>query len=166
MVLPWLAALAAYLLGSLSFAVIVSRAMGLSDPRSYGSGNPGATNVLRSGSKKAAIATLLRSMDLPVEVVSAIYIAGGIGTNINIRNAIRLGMLPDIPEETYYYIGNSSVQGAYLALTLNEGKAKTEEIAHNMTYIELSADPAYMDDFLSACFIPHTDRSLFPSSDI
>ena len=59
MVLPWLAALAAYLLGSLSFAVIVSRAIGLSDPRSYGSGNPGATNVLRSGSKKAAIATLL-----------------------------------------------------------------------------------------------------------
>ena len=59
MVLPWLAALAAYLLGSLSFAVIVSRAMGLSDPRSYGSGNPGATNVLRSGSKAAAILTLL-----------------------------------------------------------------------------------------------------------
>jgi glycerol-3-phosphate acyltransferase PlsY len=49
----------AYLLGSLSFAVIVSKAMGLADPRSYGSGNPGATNVLRSGSRKAAIATLL-----------------------------------------------------------------------------------------------------------
>jgi glycerol-3-phosphate acyltransferase PlsY len=57
--LPVLAALAAYLLGSLSFAVIVSRAVGLSDPRSYGSGNPGATNVLRSGNKGAAIATLL-----------------------------------------------------------------------------------------------------------
>lgn len=57
--LPVLAALAAYLLGSLSFAVIVSRAVGLSDPRSYGSGNPGATNVLRSGHKGAAIATLL-----------------------------------------------------------------------------------------------------------
>lgn len=53
------AVLAAYLLGSLSFAVIVSKLMGLSDPRSYGSKNPGATNVLRSGSKKAAIATLL-----------------------------------------------------------------------------------------------------------
>ncbi|MFM2112178.1 MAG: glycerol-3-phosphate 1-O-acyltransferase PlsY [Pseudomonadota bacterium] len=50
---------AAYLCGSLSFAVLVSRAMGLEDPRTYGSGNPGATNVLRSGSKKAAIATLL-----------------------------------------------------------------------------------------------------------
>jgi glycerol-3-phosphate acyltransferase PlsY len=56
---PVLAAVAAYLLGSLSFAVIVSRVMGLKDPRSYGSHNPGATNVLRSGSKKAAIATLL-----------------------------------------------------------------------------------------------------------
>lgn len=54
-----IAVLAAYLLGSLSFAVIVSRVMGLNDPRSYGSKNPGATNVLRSGSKSAAIATLL-----------------------------------------------------------------------------------------------------------
>jgi len=54
-----LAVLAAYLVGSLSFAVIVSRMMGLADPRSYGSGNPGATNVLRSGSKAAAIVTLL-----------------------------------------------------------------------------------------------------------
>ncbi len=54
-----LAVVAAYLIGSLSFAVIVSRVMGLSDPRSYGSGNPGATNVLRSGNKAAAVATLL-----------------------------------------------------------------------------------------------------------
>lgn len=53
------ATVAAYLLGSLSFAVIVSRAMGLSDPRTYGSKNPGATNVLRSGSKAAAVTTLL-----------------------------------------------------------------------------------------------------------
>jgi glycerol-3-phosphate acyltransferase PlsY len=56
---PWVAALAAYLIGSLSFAVIVSRVMGLNDPRTFGSKNPGATNVLRSGSKGAAIATLL-----------------------------------------------------------------------------------------------------------
>lgn len=56
---PLLAALAAYLLGSLAFAVIVSKVMGLSDPRTFGSKNPGATNVLRSGSKAAAIVTLL-----------------------------------------------------------------------------------------------------------
>jgi len=59
MLFPALAVLAAYLTGSLSFAVIVSRAMGLNDPRTYGSKNPGATNVLRSGSKPAAVATLL-----------------------------------------------------------------------------------------------------------
>jgi glycerol-3-phosphate acyltransferase PlsY len=58
-ILPLLAALGAYLIGSLSFAVIVSRLMGLSDPRTYGSGNPGATNVLRSGNKAAAVLTLL-----------------------------------------------------------------------------------------------------------
>ena len=58
-VYPALAAVAAYLVGSLSFAVIVSRVMGLNDPRTYGSKNPGATNVLRSGSKAAAIVTLL-----------------------------------------------------------------------------------------------------------
>ena len=58
-VYPVLATVAAYLLGSLSFAVIVTRVMGLSDPRTYGSKNPGATNVLRSGSKAAAVVTLL-----------------------------------------------------------------------------------------------------------
>lgn len=57
--LPALATVLAYLTGSLSFAVIVSRVMGLNDPRTYGSKNPGATNVLRSGSKKAAVVTLL-----------------------------------------------------------------------------------------------------------
>ena len=56
---PIIAVVVAYLIGSLSFAVIVSRVMGLADPRSYGSGNPGATNVLRSGNKAAAILTLL-----------------------------------------------------------------------------------------------------------
>lgn len=70
---PVLATVAAYLLGSLSFAVIVSRVMGLNDPRTYGSKNPGATNVLRSGSKKAAVVTLLLDAVkgwLPVVLVS------------------------------------------------------------------------------------------------
>ena len=55
----WLLALGAYLIGSISFAVVVSRILGLPDPHSYGSGNPGATNVLRTGSKKAALLTLV-----------------------------------------------------------------------------------------------------------
>ena len=82
MILPLLATLAAYLIGSLSFAVIVSRAMGLQDPRSYGSGNPGATNVLRSGSKAAAILTLLLDAAkgwLPVVLVRAFGADLGLG---------------------------------------------------------------------------------------
>ncbi len=76
------AVLAAYLIGSLSFAVIVSRVMGLDDPRSYGSKNPGATNVLRSGSKKAAAATLLLDAFkgwLPVWIVSHWGASWGLG---------------------------------------------------------------------------------------
>ena len=76
------AALAAYLIGSLSFAVIVSRAMGLNDPRSYGSGNPGATNVLRSGNKLAAVLTLVFDALkgwLPVFLVQRFGEAHGLG---------------------------------------------------------------------------------------
>ena len=73
--LPALAAIAAYLVGSLSFAVIVSRAMGLNDPRTYGSGNPGATNVLRSGSRKAAVLTLvLDALKGFIPVVLAVHL--------------------------------------------------------------------------------------------
>jgi glycerol-3-phosphate acyltransferase PlsY len=77
--------LASYLLGSLSFAVIVSRLMGLNDPRSYGSKNPGATNVLRSGSKKAAILTLVLDAFkgwLPVAMVLAWGPVHGLGPEV------------------------------------------------------------------------------------
>ena len=79
---PALATLAAYLIGSLSFAVIVSRAMGLNDPRTYGSGNPGATNVLRSGNKAAAVLTLLLDAlkgFVPVVVVDQFGARFGLG---------------------------------------------------------------------------------------
>ncbi len=79
---PLLAALAAYLVGSLSFAVIVSRGFGLADPRSYGSGNPGATNVLRSGKKAAAILTLVLDAAkgaVPVWLVDRYGAAWGLG---------------------------------------------------------------------------------------
>lgn len=82
MLLSVLATVAAYLFGSLSFAVIVSRAFGLADPRTFGSGNPGATNVLRSGSKVAAIVTLLLDAAkgwLPVMLVKWFGPAYGLG---------------------------------------------------------------------------------------
>ena len=83
--IPALVVLAAYLMGSLSFAVILSRLMGLSDPRSYGSKNPGATNVLRSGNKKAAILTLLLDAVkgwVPVALVLIYGPAHDLGTGV------------------------------------------------------------------------------------
>ena len=80
--LPFLVTLAAYLIGSLSFAVVISRLMGLSDPRTYGSKNPGATNVLRSGNKIAAVLTLLLDALkgwVPVYLVKAHGVAWGLG---------------------------------------------------------------------------------------
>jgi glycerol-3-phosphate acyltransferase PlsY len=90
--IAFLAAAIAYLVGSIPFAVIVSRAMGLPDPRSFGSGNPGATNVLRSGSKTAAILTLAGDalkgwvpvwaalrLDLAVEVVAVAALCAFLG---------------------------------------------------------------------------------------
>ena len=82
---PVVAVLASYLLGSLSFAVIVSRLMGLADPRSYGSQNPGATNVLRSGNKRAAVLTLLFDAlkgALPVALVLAFGAPHGLGPEV------------------------------------------------------------------------------------
>ena len=81
-----LAIVLAYLIGSLSFAVLVSKAMGLNDPRSYGSGNPGATNVLRSGNRQAAVLTLLLDAFkgwLPVFMVSRFGAQWGLdGTDV------------------------------------------------------------------------------------
>ena len=72
-------------------------------------------------------------------------------------------MLPDIPLEKYHYIGNSSLAGAYSMLLSNEAEEKVAAVAGNMTYMELSSEPSYMDEFVACCFIPHTDTSLFPS---
>jgi glycerol-3-phosphate acyltransferase PlsY len=96
--LPLLAVVLAYLVGSLSFAVIVSRVMGLNDPRTYGSKNPGATNVLRSGSKTAAVVTLLLDGAkgwLPVMLVAQYGAAYGMyeGTMAMVGLAAFLGHL-------------------------------------------------------------------------
>ena len=89
--------------------------------------------------------------------------AGGIGSGINMKNAVNIGMFPDIPLEKFHYIGNSSLSGAYTMLLSKEAERKTYQVASNMTYLELSTVPTYMDEFVAACFIPHTDTSMFPS---
>ncbi len=121
-------------------------------------------NFMRAkGAIFSAIRVMLNSLGFTVEDIDSVYVAGGIGSGINMRNAVNIGMLPDIDIEKFHYIGNSSLSGAYTMLISSEAEEKVHEVAHNMTYLELSSDPTYMDEFVACCFIPHTDASLFPS---
>ena len=122
-------------------------------------------NFIRAkGAIFSAIDTLLKSVDMDVEMIDHVYVAGGIGSGINMKNAVNIGMLPDVDLSKYSYIGNSSLTGAYAMVLSDQANAKCAEVGANMTYLELSTYPGYMDSFVAACFIPHTDRSLFPNS--
>ena len=122
-------------------------------------------NFIRAkGAIFSAIDTLLRSVDMPMEAIDQVYVAGGIGSGINMKNAVNIGMFPDVELEKFHYIGNSSLAGAYAMVMSDAATGKLSEIAANMTYLELSTHPGYMDSFVAACFLPHTDASLFPSS--
>ncbi len=122
-------------------------------------------NFIRAkGAIFSAIDTLLKSVDMDVEMIDHVYVAGGIGSGINMKNAVNIGMLPDVDLSKYSYIGNSSLTGAYAMVLSDQANAKCHEVGANMTYLELSTYPGYMDSFVAACFIPHTDRYLFPNS--
>ncbi|MCP5107490.1 MAG: ATP-binding protein, partial [bacterium] len=89
--------------------------------------------------------------------------AGGFGRFLDIEKSITIGLLPDLPRERYRYIGNSSLMGAYMVLVSGEYRERQLELARRMTYMELSTEPAYMDQYTGALFLPHTDMKRFPS---
>lgn len=111
----------------------------------------------------SAIKSLTKHLDCKLEDIKKIFVAGGFGTYLDIDKSIEIGLLPDIRKSRYLFIGNSSLNGAKLTLLSYEACKKTEEIANKMTYIELSAEPSYMDEYMAALFFPHTDLNLFPS---
>ncbi len=111
----------------------------------------------------SATYVLLSSLGLDFDQVDEINVAGGIGSHINIKSAINIGLFPDVNIEKYKFIGNSSLTGSYMSLINKCAKEYIDETAQNMTYLELSVYPGYMDEFLSASFIPHTDLHRFPT---
>ncbi len=121
-------------------------------------------NLMRA---KAAIFSAIRLMcgQLGVEVtdITEVLVAGGIGGGIDFENAVCLGMLPDLPMDRFHYVGNTSLSGAFAALVSKTAREAIENIGQTMMYVELSGEPGYMDEFVGACFFPHTDRTLFPS---
>ena len=119
--------------------------------------------IKAKGAIYSGASVLIESLGMDFSVVDKVYIAGGIGNNLNIENSILIGLLPDIEREKFVYIGNSSLVGSYLALISKDAKNKLIDIGNEMTYVELSVYPTYMDEFISACFLPHTNIEQFPT---
>lgn len=121
-------------------------------------------NLLRA---KAAIFAGIRSMlelvALNMTDIEKILIAGGFGNYLNLEDAIKIGLLPDLDRAKYQFVGNTSVKGAHAVLLSTEAYHASLELSKKMTYLELSAGNTFMEEFVSATFIPHTDLSLFPS---
>jgi len=121
-------------------------------------------NLMRAKAAIYAGATVLcESVGVTIADVQRVLVGGAFGRHIDVEKAIQIGLLPDLPWENFSYLGNTSLQGAYLALTCREHRMHLEELAAKMTYLELSADNRFMDAFTSAMFLPHTDETLFPS---
>jgi uncharacterized 2Fe-2S/4Fe-4S cluster protein (DUF4445 family) len=121
-------------------------------------------NLLRA---KAAIfagyMVLAESVGVPLSAIEQFLIGGSFGQYINVEKAIEIGLLPDLPWENFQFLGNTSVLGSYEALLNWQVNDKINQIANQMTYIELSADNKFYDAFMSALFLPHTDLTLFPT---
>jgi uncharacterized 2Fe-2S/4Fe-4S cluster protein (DUF4445 family) len=121
-------------------------------------------NIIRAkAALYAGIKTLLSEVGFTMDAIEKVYIAGGFGNYINVERAVILGMLPDIPKERFIFMGNTSITGAYLCLLSEELRKEAEDIASKMTYIELSVYRSFMDEYMSALFLPHTDMSQFPT---
>ncbi len=111
----------------------------------------------------AACALILKNVGLDWSAVGKVIIAGGFGRYIQVKDAITIGLLPDLPFDKFTYIGNSSLTGAYISLLSKPARESLDLLAGSMTYVDLSSEPAYMDSYLAAMFLPHTNLQEFPT---
>jgi uncharacterized 2Fe-2S/4Fe-4S cluster protein (DUF4445 family) len=133
-------------------------------------------NLLRA---KAAIyagfSSLAQAVGVQLETVEELLIGGSFGQHVNVEKAVEIGLLPDLPQDTlgaageverwgrFRYLGNTSLRGAYYTLVSRQMRHEVRDIAGMMTYLELSADNTFYNQFTSAMFLPHTDIERFPT---
>ena len=120
-------------------------------------------NIMRT---KAAVyagcTVLIKNGGVEFTDLDSMIIAGGFGHSIDVEKAIIIGLLPQLPVEKFRFMGNASQGGARIAAVSRGFFAKTTDIAHSMTNIELSGNTQFMDEFMAAMFLPHTDDKAFP----
>jgi uncharacterized 2Fe-2S/4Fe-4S cluster protein (DUF4445 family) len=121
-------------------------------------------NLIRTkGAIYAAADSLVRSLGLSFADIQKLYIAGAFGNKLDVASCITIGLLPDMPTDRIQFIGNSSAAGSKLAMLSRRMMDEVHEIRDRITYQELMVDPGYMENFTSACFLPHTDVTRFPT---
>jgi uncharacterized 2Fe-2S/4Fe-4S cluster protein (DUF4445 family) len=121
-------------------------------------------NILRSkAAMYAGVSLLLKEVNLSLDTIERVYIAGGFGNYLDIDKAILIGMLPDLPKERFCFLGNASITGAYLSLLSKDLRREAGIIASKLTNVELSVSRRFMDEYMSALFLPHTDIKQFPT---
>ena len=124
-------------------------------------------NLIRSKAGVfAAIKSLMETTQTKTEDLDAVYLAGGFGNFMNVERAVTIGILPDVAAEKIHFVGNTSLSGAKSVLLSRRARAVAENIASSMTYSDLMTHPGYIDEFIRANFLPHTDLSLFPSQSV
>jgi uncharacterized 2Fe-2S/4Fe-4S cluster protein (DUF4445 family) len=111
----------------------------------------------------AGINILLEEVGMSIDMVEEILIAGAFGRYLEIDKAIIIGLLPDVDTEKIKFVGNGSLLGSYLMALSKNLIAEGDRIAKMMTYLELSTNPRFMDQYVSALFLPHTHVEEFPT---
>ena len=121
-------------------------------------------NLIRTkGAIYAGVTVMLRSLGIDAKDIETVLIGGAFGQHINVEKSILIGLLPDLPWDKFRFLGNTSALGAYQILISRRARRQVEEIASKVTYLELIADNAFMNEYTATLFLPHTDIEAFPS---
>ena len=111
----------------------------------------------------AGYLTLIDSVGLKLQDIEQVILAGAFGSFINLENAIVIGLMPDLPRERFQFVGNASLMGATLLAFSRDLLEEERRVADMMTNFELSETPGFMDQYIAALFLPHTQEELFPT---
>ena len=111
----------------------------------------------------AGYLTLIDSVGLKLQDIEQVILAGAFGSFINLENAISIGLMPDLPRERFQFVGNGSLLGATLLAFSRDLLEEERRVADMMTNFELSETPGFMDQYIAALFLPHTQEDYFPT---
>ena len=120
-------------------------------------------NLIRAkGAIYSGCMTLLTEVGMGIEDIEKIILAGGFGSYVDLEKAMTIGLLPEMDSDKVTFIGNGSLMGAKMSSLTNRIRRDVVEVTNKMTNFELSDTPSYMDNYVAALFLPHTDMNKFP----